>query len=345
MLHDRKSRFAQNDGMISASAPDGEPLAYAQLTGAARVGADLRAARERLGWHLVDLARGLRIRLDYLEALEAGRLGMLPGSAYAMGFLRTYAGALGLDAAELVRRLKAEAADVGRKPMLSFPAPVPERGVPTGALVLLGVVLAVVAYAGWYRLSGDGRLPAEVVPPVPARLAPLEAQIVPPVAKPPPAANAAPVMPAPSVVAQDSAPAGPSVSPSSAAAAQPMPAPVVDPNAPRIVLRATNDAWMQVRDAGGQVLLNRVLHAGDSWPVPPRPDLLLTTGNAGGTQLVVDGAVASGIGGSGAVRRDMPLDADTIKDGKLPAQMQASAAPQPAAAPAVSQPAPFAAPR
>jgi cytoskeleton protein RodZ len=125
----------------------------------------------------------------------------------------------------------------------------------------------------------------------------------------------------------------PSVPPSSAAA-MPMPpvtppAASANPDEPRIVLRARADAWLQVRDRAGQVLLNRILRAGESWPVPVRPDLLLTTGNAGGTEILVDGVVAPAFGGSGAVRRDLPLDADTIKEGKLPAQIQAVAAPAP----------------
>ena len=74
-----------------------------------------------------------------------------------------------------------------------------------------------------------------------------------------------------------------------------------------------------MRDRSGQVLLNRVLHPGDTWAVPMRANLLLTTGNAGGTELLVDGSATPGLGPPGAVRRDLPLDADQIKDGKLAA--------------------------
>ncbi len=86
----------------------------------------------------------------------------------------------------------------------------------------------------------------------------------------------------------------------------------------RILLRATADAWVQVRDRAGPVLLNRTLHPGETWEVPAKPNLLLTTGNAGGTDLVVDGVTIPSLGGSGAVRRDVPLDPDLIKDGRLP---------------------------
>jgi cytoskeleton protein RodZ len=160
---------------------------------APRAGADLLAARERLGWALSDVAAMLRIRSSYLEALEAGRLNRLPGNAYALGFLRSYATALGLDGDEVARRFRAEAGGIPRHSELIFPTPAPERGLPAGALILLGLILVGGAYIGWYRLSGEGKLPAESVAPVPARLAALVEQTVPapegriPVPAPPPA--------------------------------------------------------------------------------------------------------------------------------------------------------------
>ncbi len=325
MLQDRRSKLVENQSMMSI------PLTSAGAPSAApRAGADLRAARERLGWPIVDVSAALCIRLPHLEALEEGRIDLLPGNAYAVGFLRTYARALGLDPNEIARRFKAEASEVNRRTELVFPAPMPQRGVPAGAVILLGVVLAIGSYAGWYRLSGEGRLPAETVAPVPERLAPLAEQAVPPSR---PAVPPAPVVvaAAPSApqaqVPEPAAPPVPSISPSSAAAAAIAPPPAVASPAaqqeapssdqPRIVVQATADAWLQVRDRNGGVLLNKILHSGETWPVPPRPNLVLTTGNAGGTQLVVDGVATLVPGGTGAVRRDLPLDADLIKDGKL----------------------------
>jgi cytoskeleton protein RodZ len=310
---------------------------------AARVGADLRAARERLGWTLPAIAGHLRIRLAFLEAIEDGRTADLPGNAYAVGFLRTYAQALGLDPDEIARRFRAEAAEANRKTELNFPAPVPERGVPAGALVLIGGVLAIGAYVGWYHMSGERRPAAETVQVVPDRLAPLADKVAPPVPMPPPPAAKAelatsePLPPLPSVPPSSAAAAVPQPGfaavppPPAAPVAPPAPAPVLalanpppppeppKPDAPRIVVRAKSDAWIQVRDRAGQVLLNRVLRNGETWQVPARPSLLLTTGNAGGTELLVDGTPSGSLGGDGAVRRDLPLDADAIKDGKLAA--------------------------
>jgi cytoskeleton protein RodZ len=83
------------------------------------------------------------------------------------------------------------------------------------------------------------------------------------------------------------------------------------------VLRANAPSWLLVKDKSGAVLLNRVLKQGETWSVPPRTDLLLTTGNAGGTEVLLDGVVTASLGGAGVVRRDLPLDADQIHGGKL----------------------------
>jgi cytoskeleton protein RodZ len=328
-------------------------------------GAELRAARERLGWALSDVAAMLRIRPTYLEALEAGRLNNLPGRVYALGFLRGYAGSLGLDPEEMVRRFRAETSELAKQPDLTFPAPMAERGFPAGALILLGLLLVGGAYAGWYHLSGEGKLPAETVTPVPARLAGLAGQAVPgpdgriPVPAMPPNVSAtasaaggqtmatpsgqatAPTReastktpgvaptPAPGSVEETQASPMINATPTTAIAmpAHPpgpdprtapppvSPADVTKPDAPRILLRFTGDTWVQVKEHGGPTLVSKLMKAGDSFEVPARPNLFLTTGNAGRVEVVVDGTVAPSIGGPGAVRRDIPLDPDELKAG------------------------------
>jgi cytoskeleton protein RodZ len=84
------------------------------------------------------------------------------------------------------------------------------------------------------------------------------------------------------------------------------------------VLRVKSDAWVQVREKQGPVLLARLLRGGESWPVPKGQQLLLTTGNAGGTELVLDGAALPSLGASGAVRRDVALEPEALKPAAKP---------------------------
>ncbi len=286
---------------------------------APRVGGDLRAARERLGWPLPATSDYVRIRLALLEALEDGRVNDLPGQVYAIGFVRSYAQALGLDPDDMVRRFNEEVGSGVPRVELDFPAPVPQRHVPAGAVVLLGAMLTVVGYVSWYRVAADHTGQAEVQQ-VPARLAPLALPLV-----PPPPAHVAAAAPSGSVTSLARAYVPPAVSPSAAEAGVLTPgaltpvesAPIAGaPGAPQLVLNATADAWVQVKDSQGKIVLSKLMHAGDSWPVPATPagakPMLLTTGNAGGTMLTLDGKTLPAVGGNGVVLHDIPLDPQTL---------------------------------
>jgi len=138
------------------------------------VGPTLRAARERKGQTLEECARQLFIRLPFLQALEEGRHRDLPGGAYAAGFLRAYAEFLELDGEELVRRFREEGAGgFTNRTELAFPSPVSEGRIPGGAVIFLGLVLAALTYGGWLLLSNRDAEVAEMVPPLPERLAAL----------------------------------------------------------------------------------------------------------------------------------------------------------------------------
>jgi cytoskeleton protein RodZ len=97
----------------------------------------------------------------------------------------------------------------------------------------------------------------------------------------------------------------------------------------RIVIRARSDSWVQVRDKAGQTLINRVLRPGETYNVPTKQQLVLTTGNAGGVDLLVNGVATAPLGGMGVVRRDIPLDADTLRSGKVSAQRQSQSSGNP----------------
>ncbi|MBL6077747.1 helix-turn-helix domain-containing protein [Belnapia sp. T18] len=279
---------------------------------AARLGEELRDARFALGLSVDDIAASLRIRRPYLVALEEGRVRDLPAPAYAVGFVRTYARALGLDEDEVVRRFReASGPVVQRKTDLVFPEPVPERGLPAGAVILGGAVLAVGAYIGWYQWSGSGDRTVDAVAPVPPRIeqaARLEP--APSLAAPPPSPMAPP---APSPTTAQAAPVPPL-----APAAAPPAAPAAAPEG-RILIRARSESWIQLRDRGtGTVILNRVLRPGETYAVPPREGLLFSTGNAGGLDILVDGQPVPALGGAQPVRRDLLLEPERLKSGQPP---------------------------
>ncbi|MFN2118875.1 MAG: RodZ domain-containing protein, partial [Anaerolineales bacterium] len=66
------------------------------------IGARLRRARKQRQLSLDQVAEVTRLRLHYLQALENDDLSAMPSAAQARGFLRIYAGYLGLDIDELL---------------------------------------------------------------------------------------------------------------------------------------------------------------------------------------------------------------------------------------------------
>jgi len=474
---------------LSASAP--EPAANEERGMSSQplpVGEELRRAREDAGLDLADVAAHLRIRSNFLSALEEGRPDALPGITYAIGYVRTYAAFLGLEPDAAVRRFKEEAAGLNSKPQLVFPSPAPEGRVPGLVLMLVAVMLAGGAYGGWYWLSErDGSL-RDLVPAVPERLAQLiegEAPSLSPSATAPIPAAAPTTTPAPKTAGSyaDANPAGVAVSraaPTPAPAPAPQPAATVaqNPTAParttpaptapavkpvegkpaaivaapaagtaaaptatgtepatattvassgiaprptaqapsaasapapasttataveatvraasddtpdvtappepanaasdtasqtaavtteptaasetapapakpasaeeevpaapriatligsseaavppgrttagpidRVLIKATGDSWVQVRDAQGTALFTRVLREGDVYRVPEQAGLRLATGNAGALQILVDGNPAPSLGGYGEVVRNIHLDPEKLAAG------------------------------
>ena len=119
------------------------------------VGQLLSLTRAKFGQDLGQAAQALRIRTSYLEAIEGDRHAELPGLAYAVGFVRSYAEYLGLDGRSVVQRYKDEVQGISRQPVLTFPAPMQEAKVPTGAIILVALVLLGLAYGGWTYFSRD----------------------------------------------------------------------------------------------------------------------------------------------------------------------------------------------
>jgi cytoskeleton protein RodZ len=286
---------------------------------AARVGEELREARIALGVSVEDAATQLRINKRYLQALEEGRVKDLPGAAYAVGFVRSYATALGLDADDAVRRFRDMSGAATAKPGdLVFPEPVPRRGIPTGVLAALGLALAMGGYVAWYQWSGQGERVVDSVPPLPPRL---ERAAEAPAARE--------TSPTPALVAEPPAPPPPAVAP--------RPPPPIDPDKPRVVIRAKGESWVQIRDnSANRVITDRVLRAGEIIEIPNRPGFVLTTGRAESLDILLDGREVDPFGGPG-VRRNIALEPDQLSTSPAaaasPTQVQPLAPRSPVATP------------
>lgn len=356
--------------------------------GTSVVGRELREAREALGITVADIADALRIRAAHVEALEGGRFGDLPGRPYTLGFARSMARYLGLDADAVSMRLREEVTGTAPSVELVFPESTEDKRLSRAGWIAISLVLVAAAYGGWLMLgpSGDEGPPEFAMDGTPAVSEPdtsgtptgvLEERtpettvgVEPPVDEAAPApATAAPQQAEPSVlsganasasarvsspdavapvkptaapaataqVAQSSLPSAasgaPAVGSSASTAAPPAndtadeedvtpePSAVAAAVAPtevpagHILLRARQDSWVQIQAANGVTVMARTLRAGESYTVPDESGLRLTTGNAGGLDIVVDGQIVPSLGQVGAVRRNVALDAARLRSG------------------------------
>ncbi len=131
----------------------------------ASIGNSLREARQRKGLSLADVEEMTKIRTHYLKALEDESFELLPGNTYVVGFLRTYARTLGLDAQELVQEFKATSAKPEEviKPVEPL-TPQRRPAVPRGLLITGLCILALITLFGVDSVWKSAR-PAQQKPP------------------------------------------------------------------------------------------------------------------------------------------------------------------------------------
>ena len=212
-------------------------------------GARLRAAREALKLDLPHIAAETRIPVRHLQAIEDDQFEALPSRAYAIGFSRTFAKAVGLDPADITDAVRAELADGSMRRTVPVPgmepgdpARLPSAGLAWAAAAAV-LVLAIGAFAFYRSQFGAGTEPPSLLPPEPT------------------AAATAPI-------------GAPAQLPAAA-------------NGP-VVLTATEDGiWVRLYEEGGERLAEQVLNRGDMLEVPlaardprintGRPDALTVT--------------------------------------------------------------------
>ncbi len=294
------------------------------------LGARLKAARERRGLSIDEASSRLRIRKDYLLALEDADWSRLPEEVYAIGFLRQYARFLGEDVDKAVAELKSGDYRLTKPFTMPDPPIAPNRGwaIAAGlAFVLLLILFNTVGDDESPAPPGEpltATQPSVSTPPSAPRQAPSPSGAEPTKSEPatqsaatPPASTAAPAAPTPA----------PSARPASSAKTLPLPssAPSARPTPPAATihhyrLMAVGDkAWLQVHDHAGTLLREALLRPGQSIRLDSdAPYLTVTCGNAAALQIEVDGetfAAAGALGAPGKVLHDFRVSPPATVEG------------------------------
>lgn len=345
-LPEEQGVAGQGGGLGSQSSP--APRGRSDL-GDLAIGEILRRERVRYGKTLEDVEAMLRIRVAYLEAIEQGAYAKLPGRVYALGFVRSYSEYLGLDGNRMIALFKRQVAAAGSVPMpeMNFPASAPEGRSVTPWIVVASLILAVGATTAWVAFNRTAPRPFNEIPSLPDQaaqadstetmsrkaeslaalepgpgMAKIEENLRRQIAAVDPSITVEPVELAPAITTD--APSGHEITEASVPAASiaELATPAESGMRHRIILKAVESTWIEIKDDSGKALLSSVLKAGDIYFVPDRPGLVLSTGNAGGFEIEIDGKSAGRLGETGDVRRDIALDPSAIAANSVKAKQE-----------------------
>jgi cytoskeletal protein RodZ len=273
--------------MNSETISSAEPAPQSSVSGP---GATLRAAREALRLELTQVAAETRIPLRHLAAIEEDNFESLPSRAYAIGFSRTFAKAVGLDDAAITDAVRAELAGgtmrrsvPSREMEPGDPARLPSAGL---AWTAAGVVLLLfVGIVAWFSTSfGAGTEPGSLIEPAPAATA-------------------------------------------TTAATGPSPAPTTAVSGPVVLTALDENVWLRLYEEGGERLVERTLAKGEAVTVPATAaDPRINTGRPDALAVTVGGQPVAPLGTRAVRISGVPVSAAALLARAEPAP-QAAASP------------------
>ncbi len=269
------------------------------------LGMILQQARQHKKLKLADIAQKLCIKEVYLDALEKGHYYAFPGRVYGIGFLRTYATFLGLDANELVDRFYQETSGMQSEP-LDMPRAENTNALPSGKCLVKTILVLIVLWLFWWLISAL-TTPPEVMPVLPEKVETTIQEMAPATTS----AISAPLdteeLTAPETTAP--VPEPPKEVRQSVSYGLKTPA--------RVSFVATDKVWIEVRDTDAdRVLLSKILLPGDRYnPAADADGLALKTANAGALTVYVDGTEVGPVGRNGVIKSGILMNADDfVKD-------------------------------
>jgi cytoskeleton protein RodZ len=245
-------------------------------------GERLCEARVNAGITLDSAAARTRIRRDYLEALETMDSRGLPERAYVTGYLRTYAGFLGLKPEPILEQFRREVdTETGRaQPTAAAQRRDPIK-LPRGVFGAIIILLSVASVVWWYAQQASGATSFDNL------------------ASPPDAApewaQAGFSQTASETSVDDiwsGLPIGQGVS-----------------TVGSFTIQAQAPSWLEVRDASGRILFSQQLQTGELYQGNER-GLTVSASDAGAIQLVVNGESVGALGEAGVSVENMAIDVD-----------------------------------
>ncbi|PCJ44507.1 MAG: hypothetical protein COA81_00965 [Alphaproteobacteria bacterium] len=263
------------------------------------VGQKLSQARKKSQvTDLEQISEELCIRPHLLRALERDDFNKFPSACYAAGFLKNYAAYLGLNVAQVIAQYKNEFQGSNKKVDLVF-LKVDEHNNSTQKKVVSLIILSmIVIYGTWYSLRGGDNISLSALPDVPdvtsnTLVSAIESDQKAPEKSPAPVGSHNQKY---SLVQQANA---------GLISAEDKKLPV---SAEQVRLTVQQDAWVRIVGANKEILVDRVLLAGEEFYMTDHKDMTLMTSNAGAVSVYVGGKAVKPLGKFGEIRVNISLN-------------------------------------
>ncbi len=280
------------------------------LAGRMTVGQKLSEARRRSSeTDLEKISGELCIRPHLLEALEQDNFDKFPSACYAAGFLKNYASYLGLNVSKVVAQYKNEFQGSTQKVDLVFLDGGKNRAPAQQMILSLAVLSALVLFGVWYSTSGNDRLSLSALPDV----SEVTSNIL---------LAAADEEQKTAVITEVKTQALPKealqkdqefhlVQQVNATPLEPS-AKTVTPVVEQVRLSVREDAWIRIVGADNQILVDRILLAGEEFYMKDRKGMTLMTSNAGAVSVFVGDVAVSLFGNPGEIRDNISLNKNDL---------------------------------
>ncbi|OUU02248.1 MAG: hypothetical protein CBB92_02940 [Flammeovirgaceae bacterium TMED32] len=334
----------------------------------------LKGERQKSNLTLSEVSSLLRIRRYYLEAIENGNLDSIPGTTYAIGFIKSYSNYLGIDPEGYINSLKNKVQTPELKNSNVFPSSAPEGKIPSVIVIFITILITSGIFFIWNnlqkpspKLSNEHDLIESQTKTMSAaprqkninrdtssslqervitrtllqnsekiialktipdhNLKTKKYELVKPVER-----NNIEPTDSENFITKKSkkknSEAGPinSSSPQEttdqlqaeakmdALKAKRLKAPNRSPveTLSNLTIQATTDSWIQIKALGSNTLLSRILRTDETYTVPNRNDLLLSTGNIGALVIRINGKQVPKYAGSTRVAKDIALTKENL---------------------------------
>ena len=254
-----------------------------------RVGKILKEARQKHKVRdLSAIAEELCIKPYLLEALEQGDFDSFPSACYATGFLKNYAGFLGIEAKDIISRYEAEYAGSKECVVLSFPEAVHQNEFPLKRLAGVATV-CVAIFAGIWVTNSD--LDAEEPATDFVQTNTQSSTVVDSTVK---------------INVSESAPV---VAPLAQQEKVVVVTPIIDD---AIRFQANDDVWVRISAEDGSTVVEKLMTKGEDLIPPEESGLMLMTNNAGALSVTVGDDHLKTLGFKGEILENVSLKQEKL---------------------------------